>query len=166
MTDTILMEIQHPIAQALRRELKTHQMEAERRRDLIANSTPDDPATTITRALPPLGPPDLALFIALLEELAKQDVGELPKTKLIEAAKRANQAEQMELLDQVQQCKIFPTANSEQSRISLMLPKGEMRSTILDALANLKEVKYMTGQARPGWLEEDLSLWVETLTLN
>ena len=166
LTDTILMPDKHPVAQALRREAKNHQTEAERRRGLIASSAPDDAAATITLALPPLGPPDIAIFIALIEELAKQDMGEFPKTKLIEAARRANSMEQAEIMDTAQVCRIFPTANSDQSRISLIVQKGELRTLILAALANLKDVKIMTGQARPGWLEEDLALWVETRTNN
>ena len=74
--------------------------------------------------------------------------------------------EQAEVLETVQVCRIYPTANSEQSRISLIVQKGELRTLILAALANLKDVKCLTGQARPGWLEEDLSLWVDTLTNN
>ena len=166
LTDTILMPDKHPVAQALRREARTHQAEAERRRELIASSAPDDAAATVTQSLPPLGPPDIAIFVALIEQLATQDIGELPKQKLIEAARRANTMEQTEVLETVQVCRIYPTANSEQSRISLIVQKGELRTLILAALANLKDVKCLTGQARPGWLEEDLSLWVDTLTNN
>ena len=109
--------------------------------------------------------------MVVLETLITLDIGGRPK-ELIKSYLNQHQPEepgQQPTLDRVDIemvvafVRVEKCTDKERSKVVIAMQNFELRQTIIKSLQNEGKSVYHCGPAPAGWLEEELSLWLETL---
>jgi len=106
------------------------------------------------------GPPTGTVFLALLESLAEQDVGQKNKGKLQEIV--VGIKDEPIGMDMVRVCRWARAFKEEKKKIILHIVQPEVRQVVLSSLEQLGGTLH-SGKAPAGYLEDDLSQWLELL---
>ena len=86
------------------------------------------------------------------------------KAQITELHTRWSKLEPEEMDDVVQECRFTRGIKTDTTKLTLALPKGPDRGIILASLRSLAGVRVLVGQAPPGYLEEELSEFIEALS--
>ena len=157
--DTAFVKDDSPIATTMLQEIRSFTAEAAKRRS-EAEAAGDTSRPT------PLGPPHRCLALALLEGILASDCGGANKTRVAEIHKTWSEAasdDQSKLDDFIHTCRLSKAGAPGTTRITIALPKGTDRSTILTALRAIENTDLKSGPPPAGWLEEELSDWLTVL---
>ena len=113
----------------------------------------------------PPGPPTPSVFMRLLEELAKLDVGGKNKKIIEEEIGRLESAGEdapNQLLRTVTMCKFESCYDQDQVKLVIAMNELPSRSAVLDSLVQIG-LTYKQGPAPAGYLEEEVSSRIEAI---
>ena len=160
LLDTIILTSDSHIETEMKLEMTAIQAEARKRRQNAELSGDNS-----QRALP-IGPPCRSLAIAWLEGLLKEDIGSGNKAQVQEILTRWLGLEALEMDEAIQECKLNrPNEKTSTTKLVIAMPRGPDRATLLAAHRSVQGVRVLVGQAPPGYLEDEVSEWVEALSL-
>lgn len=111
-----------------------------------------------TQDLRSLGPPTMAVFAAMVESLAAQEVGKVNRVAL-----EAWSTQMVgDMPDYVKLCRLENCYANGQIKIVFSLANLERETILVDAFRALG-AQVTTGQAPAGYMEEELSAWIDVL---
>ena len=146
---TAIVDKADPVVKSLEAEAKLFANQVAELRAKIAAGDADNPqALEAKTALQQLGPPAPTMMIAMMQTLRDA------------VAARVQRAEQ-EPPDYVKYCRLEGCHDEAKAKISYATTDPELDKVI----GNLLPGKVMLGQPPPGWLEDDLSAWIESLEI-
>ncbi len=157
--DCWLIPADHVIVKRMQEQLRAFMTQVttwRRERDeAIANGDEPQPAW---------GNPAPMIYMEFLEALSEQSVGENNSILIQQHPEQMNAAtgpQEIELI--VPTCRVDLIETAGTARITISLNRAQARLHIVNAMAQLQNVVYKSGGPPPGYLEDDISMWIEAL---
>ncbi|CAK0912153.1 unnamed protein product [Prorocentrum cordatum] len=107
-------------------------------------------------------PPALGAAMAMVETLAKQDIGAKCRADLESSIQALNQMDEHQVADTFPLCKLEKTFESGQCKIPFTRRSQEIRQHIMNALHSGNR-QACTGPAPARFVEDELALWMEAM---
>ena len=160
LVTTILLPADSPVAKAMEGEKTSYLERAGELNDQMATAKKAGAEADQTRLKGEItsnGPPDPYILVAMCLALAPLEIGLRSRQELQKAIESFQQGPLKVLM-----CRLEKTAEESTKKISLALEDRQFRDSLAEAAANATfQVK--TGPAPPGFLEDELSSYIEAL---
>ena len=162
-TDTVLADVDNSLVTAIKEEGVSFAAMVEFTRKRLEEDPTAPPMSSV-------GAPTASTVIGFLEALAKADVGAVPRAAITaflhdvqpESGDPTCSKEQLE--QQFAFLRLEKMHDEAKIKIVIAMHGAPLRPMILAALRNMG-LDVRTGMAPPGWMEEELSTWVDALAL-
>ena len=162
-TDTVLADVDNSLVTAIKEEGVSFAAMVEFARKRLEEDPTAPPMSSV-------GAPTASTVIGFLEALAKADVGAVPRAAITaflqevqpESGDPTCSKEQLE--QQFAFLRLEKMHDEAKIKIVIAMHGAPLRPMILAALRNMG-LDVRTGMAPPGWMEEELSTWVDALAL-
>jgi len=109
-----------------------------------------------------LGPVAASAFLAMVEALAQLDVGMASTKALTALVEELNAMPQNQMQDEVPICRLERTYKKDKCKVIFMVRAASTREAVVRALMNI-EMAPQVGAAPPGYLEDELAMWLAAL---
>ena len=112
-----------------------------------------------------LGPPAVCLFLALIEEMAKANVGQLNQEGLSQYSLTLGQDSQANVMAEVRHFRLVKTHKEDKIRLEWSLKNTDLHGLVLSSLTQLGAVQ-QHGTAPPTALQDECEEWLELMIGN
>ena len=109
------------------------------------------------------GPPDIKMFVDILEALYNSEIGERNKTNISNMSSELGKLDLMQAIDEVPHCLLKPAYQDSVVKLSVHIRNDQWRRQFNSAMTQLNACKYHGAKAPAGPLEDISSKWVQAL---